>query len=149
MTNLSFKYLYFQYLKMKKIITTLEVKQGQLLEDEKCLKQQLLDADQHFLMLIDNSLPDPHPSQPRRLKDKPQLTPKCTKSIHRTLFTLNKQQQQLNKDLIKLQKYQDKTKHLLILFKKAICNEAYLDVEYRLQIEQLSLQLELVLASYL
>ncbi|MGF1830507.1 hypothetical protein L4D04_15215 [Photobacterium angustum] len=127
----------------------MEVKQGQLLEDEKCLKQQLLDADQHFLMLIHNSLPDPRPSQPRRLKDKPQLIPKCTKSIHRALFTLNKQQQQLNKDLIKLQKYQDKTKHLLILFKKAICNEAYLDVEYKLQIEQLSLQLELVLASYL
>lgn len=148
MTNISFKDLYFQYLKMKQIITTLEIKQGQLLEDEKYLKQQLIDAEQHFLMLTDSPLPAPLPSQPQILNDKPQLNLKCIKSIHQALFTLNKQQQQLNKDLTKLQKYEEKTKRLLILFKKAISNKAYLDMEYRLQIDQLSLQLELVLAGY-
>ncbi|PSV50692.1 hypothetical protein [Photobacterium sp. GB-1] len=149
MTNISFKYLYFQYSQLKQAITTLEVKKSQLLEDEKCLKQQLTDADQHFLMLINNPLPEPHPSRPRILKDNPQLKPKCTKPIHHALFALSKQQQQLNKDLIKRQKYKEKTKRLLILFKKAISNEAYLDMEHRMQIEQLSLQLELLLASHL
>ncbi|KJG03341.1 hypothetical protein [Photobacterium angustum] len=121
MTNISFKYLYFQYSQLKQVIITLEVKQSQLLEDEKFLKQQLTDADQHFLMLINNPLPEPHPSKPRIL----------------------------SKDLIKRQKYKEKTKRLLILFKKAISNKAYLDMEHRLQIEQLSLQLELLLASHL
>ena len=149
MTNLSFKNLYFQYLQLKPIITTLEVKQNQLLEDEKCLKQQLTDADQHFLMLINNPLQAPHPSTPQILKDIPQLSPKCTKSIHHALFILNKQQQQLNREVIKLQKYQEKTKRLLILFKKAISSDVYLDMEHRLQIEQLSLKLELIFTSYL
>ena len=83
------------------------------------------------------------------LKDDPQLKPKSTKPIHHALFALNKQQQQLSKDLIKRQKYKEKTKRLLILFKKAISNEAHLDMEHRLQIEHLSLQLELLLASHL